>query len=131
MVKEFVMKSIIIFLSSHALRVRATDHGTPPLHSSTVNITVTLVAQDSNIPVFQQPSYMFNISEDTRIDTRIGSVHASQRNPGHGSSIVYEIISGNSEGVFHIHDSEVSFLAYTELTSFICWIHLESLKCSS
>ena len=92
------------------LLVRATDHGSPALHSSTVNVTVTVVSKDSNIPIFQPPSYIFNISEDTHIDTRIGSIHASQRNPSPDSSILYEISSGNSEGMFHIHDSEVRFL---------------------
>ena len=70
-----------------------------------------VIAKDSNIPVFQQPSYIFNISEETRIDTMIGKVQASQRNPASDSSIVYEITSGNSQGMFHIHDSSVRFFA--------------------
>jgi hypothetical protein len=89
--------------------VQATDHGEPALHSPTVNVTLTVISKDSTIPVFEQPSYMFNISEDTGIDTRIGTLQASQRNPPPGSSIVYEITSGNSEGMFHIQDSSVRF----------------------
>ena len=92
--------------------MRAVDHGVPVLHSSIVNINVTVVSNDSNIPVFQHPSYAFNISEDTGIDTRIGGVQAFQRNPASGSSIVYQIISGNSDGVFHIRDVAVrSFIS--------------------
>ncbi len=94
--------------------MQATDHGNRALQSSTVNITVTVISKDSNKPLFQHPSYNFNISEDTTIDTRIGGVQAFQRNPAPGSSIVYEITSGNSEEMFHIRDSEVRYL-YTKL----------------
>ena len=79
------------------------DHGSPLLKSEAVNISITVVKQDSNRPVFDQPSYIFNISEDTRLDNLVGQVHATQRNPTQGSHIVYKITSGNSEGMFHIN----------------------------
>jgi hypothetical protein len=98
-----------MFPYSHILRVRAADHGEPALHSPAVNITITVLPKDSNVPVFQHPSYTFNISEDTGIDTWIGRIQASQKNLASGSSINYEITSGNREGVFHIRDVGVRY----------------------
>ena len=66
-----------------------------------------VISKDSDDPVFEHPAYVFNISENTRIDTLIGSVLASQKNKTSGSSVVYEITSGNSDKAFHIHHSLV------------------------
>ncbi|XP_028399799.1 protocadherin Fat 4-like isoform X2 [Dendronephthya gigantea] len=89
----------------HVLRVLPADHGRPALRGSAVNVSVIVIPKDSNDPVFEHPAYAFNISETTRIDTLIGTVQAFQRNKTSGSSIVYEITSGNSEKTFHINKS--------------------------
>lgn len=86
----------------------AADHGAPALNSSIVNVTLVVIKKDSDIPMFGYPSYTFNITEDTAINTTIGdSLQASQRNASMGSFIVYAITSGKSEEFFKI-DQQVS-----------------------
>lgn len=99
----FPPKDFHFFYSSHFVRVFAADHGEPRLNSTVVNVTIAVIEKDSDIPMFEHPSYTFNVTEDTPVDSTIGHIRASQRNSPPGSSIVYEITSGNSEELFNVN----------------------------
>ena len=59
----------------YSLVVRATDAGTPPLHSD-VKVTVSVGSNGNQRPIFGQPSYEATIKEDTEINTFVLKIDA-------------------------------------------------------
>ena len=59
--------------------------------STMVHIEVTDVNDES--PVFDQPSYYFDVLEDTPLSSTIGHVSASDADEGSNSEITYSISS--------------------------------------
>ena len=63
---------------SHTLQVRVVDNGTEPgQRESVVNVTFVLQDANDNVPVFDQTSYMFSVSENNESGILIGRVRAS------------------------------------------------------
>ncbi|XP_048590535.1 protocadherin Fat 4 isoform X2 [Nematostella vectensis] len=86
---------------SYMLVVIAEDLGVPKLESrTTVIIEVTDISDMP--PRFLQSSYLKEIEENTPIGSTVVTVEARDGDVGINNPILYEIISGNSDGVFTI-----------------------------
>ncbi|EDO30364.1 predicted protein [Nematostella vectensis] len=86
---------------SYMLVVIAEDLGVPKLESrTTVIIEVTDISDMP--PRFLQSFYLKEIEENTPIGSTVVTVEARDGDVGINNPILYEIISGNSDGVFTI-----------------------------
>uniref|UniRef100_A0A674PRB3 FAT atypical cadherin 3a n=1 Tax=Takifugu rubripes TaxID=31033 RepID=A0A674PRB3_TAKRU len=84
-------------IGHYVLTVRATDHGSPPLSTTTmVHISVTL--SDNAAPKFPQKEYLAIITENVAVGTSIITVSAVSQ-----TTLTYDIKQGNAEGVFRIN----------------------------
>ena len=61
---------------------------------------VFLSVPDVDAPVFNQSSYEWNIPEDTESGDTFTSIKATSQDD---STVVYEIIDGNTESIFYVH----------------------------
>ncbi|KAM8768033.1 protocadherin Fat 3a isoform 4-T4 [Acanthopagrus schlegelii] len=84
-------------IGHYVLTVRATDHGSPPLSTTTiVRIAVTL--SDNAGPKFPQPEYQAEIVENAAVGTSITTVSALSQ-----STLTYDIKQGNTNRFFQIN----------------------------
>lgn len=84
-------------IGHYVLTVRATDHGSPPLSTTTmVHISVTL--SDNAAPKFPKKEYLAIITENVAVGTSIITVSAVSQ-----TTLTYDIKQGNAEGVFRIN----------------------------
>ena len=83
-------------IEAYSFFVIATDSGTTPL-SSSLTITVQVVNENDNTPVFNQSAYSFYISEDSNISTFVGVTPATDADSGVFGSLTYSIALGPSD----------------------------------
>jgi hypothetical protein len=86
--------------------VMATDNGERP-KSSTATLIVNVLNIDDNIPEFQQSTYSFEVDENVRINSEVGTVKAfdldSDFSSSRRKSIIYSIDPHtNPAGVFNV-----------------------------
>ncbi|XP_054428626.1 cadherin-23 isoform X2 [Pteronotus mesoamericanus] len=88
--------------SFYHLVVTVEDEGTPTL-SATTHVYVTIVDENDNAPVFQQPHYEILLDEgpDT-INASLVTVQALDLDEGPNGTVTYAIIAGNIINTFHI-----------------------------
>ena len=80
------------YIQSYLLSVFATDSGSPP-RSSSLNITVQVVNENDNTPVFSQNSYSFSIAENSNNSTLVGMTPATDADSGVFGDLTYSIAS--------------------------------------
>ncbi|XP_028367142.1 cadherin-23 isoform X1 [Phyllostomus discolor] len=88
--------------SFYHLVVTVEDEGTPTL-SATTHVYVTIVDENDNAPVFQQPHYEILLDEgpDT-INTSLVTIQALDLDEGPNGTVTYAIVAGNIINTFHI-----------------------------
>jgi|GEM_PF-602816 len=95
-----------------SLTVVATDNGSPVLSSSaTVSITVNPV---NTAPVIANQS--FSISENTSSGTVVGTITASDTDPG--QSLYFSLVSGNTNGAFQLSGNGILSIANAQAIDF-------------
>ncbi|XP_058263784.1 protocadherin gamma-A11-like isoform X17 [Hemibagrus wyckioides] len=87
----------------HHLILTAVDGGSPP-KSGTVKITVSVMDVNDNAPIFSQTLYRASLSENSPRGTFVARVHASDRDKGSNSDVVYSFSSssGKAQNLFNI-----------------------------
>nr|XP_035939810.1 cadherin-23 isoform X9 [Halichoerus grypus] len=88
--------------SFYHLVVTVEDEGTPTL-SATTHVYVTIVDENDNAPVFQQPHYEILLDEgpDT-INTSLITIQALDLDEGPNGTVNYAIVAGNIINTFRI-----------------------------
>ncbi|XP_039727992.1 cadherin-23 isoform X4 [Pteropus medius] len=88
--------------SFYHLVVTVEDEGTPTL-SATTHVYVTIVDENDNAPVFQQPHYAILLDEgpDT-INASLLTIQALDLDEGPNGTVTYAIVAGNIVNTFHM-----------------------------
>lgn len=85
--------------SRHTLVLTAIDGGNPP-RSSSINITVTVLDNNDNRPVFSQNVYTASIKENTPPNTFVLKVNASDADGGLNGEVLYSFNSNLKQNVY-------------------------------
>uniref|UniRef100_A0A3Q2HCH9 Cadherin-23 n=1 Tax=Equus caballus TaxID=9796 RepID=A0A3Q2HCH9_HORSE len=101
--------------SFYHLVVTVEDEGTPTL-SATTHVYVTIVDENDNTPVFQQPHYEILLDEgpDT-INTSLITIQALDLDEGPNGTVAYAIVTGNIINTFRINSHSGVISAAKEL----------------
>ncbi|KAF7695487.1 cadherin EGF LAG seven-pass G-type receptor 3 [Silurus meridionalis] len=87
----------------YTLQVEANDQGREPgPRSATVNVHITVLDENDNVPQFSQKRYIVSVREDVRPHSEILRVSASDEDKDGNAAVHYNIISGNSRGQFAV-----------------------------
>ena len=79
----------------------ATDTGNPRL-SAIASLSVTVVDENDNAPVFSQPSYLISIPEDTPQNTALLFVNATDADSFSNAEVTYTLVAGSNTGLFAV-----------------------------
>lgn len=79
----------------------AKDKGSPPL-SAKVTISVAIVDQNDQPPIFPKSTYEVSVSEDAGIGRSIGEVTATDADIGDNARLDYFISSGDASHIFRM-----------------------------
>ena len=90
--------------ASYSLIVQALDGGTPPL-SATTAVIVTVVDENDNIPVCEQPSSAVSVPEDPPIGFPVVTVRATDVDSGANGEITFNIIGDDEDETFSINST--------------------------
>ncbi|XP_063697547.1 cadherin-related tumor suppressor [Culicoides brevitarsis] len=85
------------------LYVTAHDHGNPSL-STAMNLTVEVLDENDNSPVFDPKHYSASIAENASIGTSVLQVSATDTDEGYNGEVRYSIISGDVNEDFSISE---------------------------
>lgn len=66
----------------------------------TANITVRIIDEDDNCPVFDRDNYYAILEENAPFGTYVITVHATDRDTGRYAELDYGILEGNDRGLF-------------------------------
>ncbi|MBN3295475.1 PCD23 protein, partial [Amia calva] len=86
---------------SYTLVVLASDRGAPALNGSVV-VSVTVLDVNDNAPVFVSPEYRVEAGEGSPQGSRLTQVSARDADLGANAEVRYDIVSGNSKGLFRL-----------------------------
>ncbi|NP_001344094.1 protocadherin-23 [Mus musculus] len=89
--------------ASHKLVILASDHGCPPLSSTSV-IAIDILDINDNAPTFSSRHYQAHVKESTPVGSHITMVSADDPDKGSHAEIIYGIISGNEKEHFYLED---------------------------
>lgn len=78
----------------YQIAVVARDSGSPPL-SATTTVTLTVLDDNDNDPVFARDSYEFAVEESVPRGTVLGAVRASDKDLGPNAALRYALIGTN------------------------------------
>lgn len=87
---------------TYSLTVTVMDRGVPRLNSSTI-VSVTVLDVNDNEPVFRSLEYYMQVSENNQLNAFLLLVSAQDLDLGPNGTIRYDIISGNSKGLFRLN----------------------------
>ena len=85
----------------YQLNLVATDRGSVPL-SGSVDVIITVLDENDNVPVFDSSFYTISIPEDTTVGTNIITLNAMDSDTS--GTIKYDIVGGNLEALFSIDE---------------------------
>ncbi|XP_063045449.1 protocadherin alpha-8-like [Engraulis encrasicolus] len=85
----------------HALLLTAVDGGNPP-KSGTLNVTITVLDNNDNRPVFHQEVYTTNLPENVPLGTLVLTVNATDLDEGTNGEVVYALGSKLNRKVYDI-----------------------------
>ncbi|XP_029393891.1 protocadherin-23 [Mus pahari] len=89
--------------ASHKLVLLASDHGCPPLSSTSV-IAIEVLDINDNAPTFGSRRYHAHVKESTPVGSHVTMVSADDRDAGSHAEIIYGITSGNEKEHFYLED---------------------------
>ncbi|KAM4566902.1 protocadherin Fat 3-like isoform 2-T3 [Odontesthes bonariensis] len=84
-------------IGHYVVTVRVTDHGTPPLSTTTI-VCIAVTLSDNAGPKFSQPVYQTEITENAMVGTFVTTVSAVSQ-----STLTYDIMLGNDKRAFQIN----------------------------
>eukprot|EP00118_Oscarella_pearsei_P019174 m.202185 g.202185 ORF g.202185 m.202185 type:complete len:4095 (+) comp39606_c0_seq6:120-12404(+) len=119
--------------ASYQLTIQARDNG-PTRLSSTAVLTVTVLDENDNSPVFGSKAYTFEHNEDLAVEWTVGIVSATDDDKDLvNDKILYEIIKGNEEGKFGIVDDSgaivlVKALDYEQTDSYMLTVRASNAE---
>ncbi|CAO2612757.1 DCHS2, partial [Lemmus lemmus] len=87
----------------HKLVILASDHGCPPLSSTTV-VAIEVMDVNDNPPTFSSRQYRAHVKESTPVGSHITVLSAEDRDVGSHAEISYDVISGNEKGHFYLEE---------------------------
>ena len=87
--------------ANYSLTVQATDRGIPQ-RSSTSIVKILVSDINDNKPIFDMKNYSVKVNESIEPGEKLISVHAFDADSGENRRIVYSILSGNNNDLFHI-----------------------------
>ncbi|KAM4834144.1 protocadherin-23 [Thomomys bottae] len=107
---------------SHQLVIQASDRGCPPL-SSTMVVSIQVLDVNDSPPEFTSLEYHAHVKESTPTGSHITMISAHDSDVGSNADIIYDIISGNEKGHFHLEAKTGVFylikpLDYEEIIQF-------------
>ena len=82
----------------HIVTVTASDRGRPTLTNSTL-ITITLIDENDNTPLFEQAAYTTTISESAQPGNEALTVRANDADFGGNDTIFYSIVTNNNSSI--------------------------------
>eukprot|EP00117_Sycon_ciliatum_P025837 scpid1780/ scgid2551/ Cadherin EGF LAG seven-pass G-type receptor 2; Cadherin family member 10; Epidermal growth factor-like protein 2; Flamingo homolog 3; Multiple epidermal growth factor-like domains protein 3 len=88
-------------IAQYNITIRATDHGTPALHSDLLLIVDVLDIND-HAPEFNQTTYNASVHEDIASGTAILQIFATDLDTGTNSKLAYRFASGNYDDALKI-----------------------------
>ncbi|ERE89900.1 protocadherin-16-like protein [Cricetulus griseus] len=108
--------------ASHRLVILASDHGCPPLSSTTV-IAIEVLDVNDNPPTFNSRQYNAHVKESTPVGSHITVVSADDHDMGSHAEIIYGILAGNEKEHFYLEERTgvlylVKPLDYEEMITF-------------
>lgn len=86
---------------TYSLTITAMDRGAPRLNGSTT-VSVTVLDINDNDPVFSSMEYYVQVSENNQLNALLVFVSAQDLDHGTNGTVRYDIISGNSKGLFRL-----------------------------
>ncbi len=88
--------------SLYDLLIRASDHGSPQLHT---DATLFIIVSDSNdfSPTFDQDTFVGSIMEDAPLGRPILSIHATDADVGSNAELRYSILDSNDSIYFAVN----------------------------
>ena len=89
-------------IDRYSLTVEARDGGDPQL-SNTTEVTVTILDENDNMPMFSTSVYNINVTESSSVGTVVLELDASDRDAGSNARLNFAILSGNDRGDFLIN----------------------------
>ncbi|XP_037070379.1 protein dachsous-like [Pollicipes pollicipes] len=87
--------------AQYVLEAVASDRGTPA-RNSTAQLVIDITDVNDHEPKFNQSQYEASVSELLQVGSSVLRVHATDRDAGQNSAIVYDITSGNDHEVFQL-----------------------------
>ncbi|XP_069466825.1 cadherin-23 isoform X1 [Ambystoma mexicanum] len=106
--------------SFYRLIVTVEDEGTPPL-SATTTVSVTILDENDNFPVFQRLQYEVTLDEGPiTLNAVIVTTTALDYDEGPNGTIVYAITGGNLNNTFQINNATGLIRAVKELDYEVC-----------
>ena len=91
------------------MSVRATDNGVPQ-RSSHALLSIYVVDENDNNPIFEEASYNFTVTENSDRGTEVGQVRARDLDSANYGKVTYKINRRSSQGKFDIDPDSVSVL---------------------
>uniref|UniRef100_A0A8C9U5D9 Cadherin domain-containing protein n=2 Tax=Scleropages formosus TaxID=113540 RepID=A0A8C9U5D9_SCLFO len=82
----------------YSIIVVAQDNGSPPLEA-TATVSIQVLDQNDNAPVFLSPSFIFFIPENIPLLARVGLVAAEDADKGQNGKVEVHVLNGSSSFV--------------------------------
>ncbi|XP_026185877.1 protocadherin-20 [Mastacembelus armatus] len=96
----------------HKLTVFAQDSGSPPLESM-ATVSICVLDQNDNAPVFLTPHFIFFIPENVPPSTPVGRVRVTDPDEGENGNTELNVV--NSSGPFVVDNTQGTLLSTTKL----------------
>ncbi len=100
--------------SSYDLMIRASDDGSPPLHTDAI-LTITVLDANDFDPVFDAALYSATVPERARVGTPVVTIRAEDGDSGSNADLRYSIISPVSVDVFDVNETSGVIFVSMEL----------------
>ncbi|PZC71795.1 hypothetical protein B5X24_HaOG212432 [Helicoverpa armigera] len=88
--------------AEYQLVIAAVDNGTPAKFESLRLLTVVLVDDNDNAPMFASPLHQFSVNENLPPGVIVGTVKATDKDSGENGKVYYHVLEGNQEGAFTV-----------------------------
>ncbi|XP_030595800.1 protocadherin alpha-8-like isoform X17 [Archocentrus centrarchus] len=89
--------------NKHFLFVTAVDGGKPP-RSGTLNVSITVLDINDNLPTFKQDTYQIEIFENVSVGTTVARVNATDPDEGTNGEIEYSLSKTLARKVYEMFD---------------------------
>lgn len=71
--------------------------------TTTAVINVVVTDQNDNAPMFEKKTFFVNVSENTRVGTKVFNLRAVDTDLGVNGLFTYHLLAGSGDGVFNIN----------------------------